>query len=71
MKKLFILFAAVILVTGFSSCKKDYTCTCTFNNGNPTIVLPFNGATHKDAKESCDAAAATYAVAGGTGCTLK
>lgn len=52
MKKILTLGLALVLVAGLSSCKKDYTCTCTVGGtaaGSTTI-----NDTKKNAKEKCD-----------------
>lgn len=58
MRKAFALVAVVALV-GMTSCKKDYTCTCTTTDSSGTIptqttTRDFN-AKKKDAKEACEA----------------
>ena len=67
MKKI-ILFAAFALVgSTFTSCKKDYTCTCvTKVTGYPdqTTTLTIKDVSKSDAKKSCDASASS--TSGGT-----
>jgi len=61
MKKITIL--ACVALAGslfFTSCKKDYTCTCT-RAGLPNQTIPIK-ATKKDAKAACESS--TYKVAG-------
>lgn len=53
MKKLSILAVIAIFCLGLTSCKKDYTCTCTFTTGDP-VVYPIKDAKKKDAKSVCD-----------------
>jgi len=70
MKKLMTIMAAVLLVTSFASCKKDYTCECSVDGSN--IVIPLNGYKKKDATSSCDAAETTYKNGDpNASCTLK
>jgi len=54
MKKLFILMAMVAFV--FTSCKKDYTCTCTNDSdGTEVSSTPINNASKSDAEDACTA----------------
>ena len=57
MKKV-LLFAAVLSAFSFASCKKDYTCTCSYSVGGTTV----SGSTtihntKKKAKDACTALA--------------
>jgi hypothetical protein len=62
MKKMLMIAAAGLMIAGMSSCKKDYTCTC---STEATEVLGFTipaqsasttlNATKSDAKEACEA----------------
>ncbi|MDC1204024.1 hypothetical protein N8085_01325 [Salibacteraceae bacterium] len=62
MKKLLLVAAAGFMIAGMSSCKKDYTCTCTTPE---TTVLGFTvpaqsasttiNDTKKNAEEACEA----------------
>jgi hypothetical protein len=67
MKKLLTL-AVIATAFGLTSCKKDYTCSCT---GAVTIDIPIKDAKKSDAKDACSAAQTTYSAAGSTTCTLK
>lgn len=71
MKKV-IAFAAVAMVA-LASCKKDYTCTCTYDlmGESMSVDAPLNDMKKKDAEEACDAADATYSMYGGAACELK
>ena len=74
MKKglLLIAGAAFILALGFTSCKKDYTCECTFSAGTPSISLPYTKVKKKDAKDACSAAETTYKIVdAAASCELK
>lgn len=53
MKKLFVVAAVALIVVSFSSCKKDYTCTC---KGDlfPEVATPINDAKKADAQDACD-----------------
>lgn len=66
MKKIITLSAAAIMaISMFASCKKDYTCTCNIN-GTPTDFNMPN--TRKpDAKIACEA----LQVGTATDCKLK
>lgn len=67
-----LLGVAFIMALGFTSCKKDYTCECTFTAPTPMITLPYEKTTKADAEEACDAAEVTYKVAdAGASCSLK
>jgi len=67
MKKLFIIAAVALTVVSFSSCKKDYNCTCK-GDAMGTLVVPLNGYSKNDADESCTTAETTYK-AGDPTCT--
>lgn len=60
MKK--ILFVAVLGMITLSSCKKDYTCACTFTGG-ATLNIAIEKSSKKDAESACDSAESTYKVA--------
>jgi hypothetical protein len=68
MKKLFPVVAVAMLALLFTSCKKDYTCTCkitpTGSGTLPNVVLPFGKTTKSKAKDACKNAETTYTVAG-------
>jgi hypothetical protein len=73
MKK-FILPALFMgaIAFGSTSCKKDYTCTCTYDDGNgstATVTAEYTKVKKKDAEEACDSASS----AGGADykCELK
>lgn len=63
MKKIAPIAAIALFAVAFTSCKKDYTCTCTASGQND-IKIPINKAKKKDAQKTCDAAQTTYSVAG-------
>lgn len=67
MKKLSILAVAVIFTLGLTSCKKDYTCTCTV--GGVSSATEIKDAKKSDAKDACDALSALSAIGGGS-CSL-
>lgn len=71
MKKTFGLLAAVLLVVGtMSSCKKDYTCSCTGDGWS--LDAKYTKVKKKDAQSSCDSAESTYKSGDPTAsCTLK
>ena len=72
MKKITLLAAAAIIAISFTSCKKDYTCTCKDKTSPPDvdIVIKYTKVKKKDAQSSCDAANNTYAIID-YGCTLN
>jgi len=59
MKKI-ALIAAVAAVVGLTSCKGDYTCTCTDSSG--TQAIPYKSVSKKDATDACDATDALWKV---------
>lgn len=66
------IISACIAMLSFSSCKKDYTCECTFTAPTPAITLSFDKSSHKDATDACSSAETTYkSVDPGASCTLK
>lgn len=64
------IVSAFILTLSLSSCKKDYTCECTFTTTAP-ITIPLDNYSKKDAQDACDAAQTTYSTIAGASCTLK
>jgi hypothetical protein len=60
MKKYLLILAAVGMIAGLSSCKKDYTCTCTVSG--TTLPVLIENASKSDADDVCDAAQTTYQV---------
>lgn len=73
-RKLLPLFALAVLATGFTSCKKDFKCACTFtddNNEEQTEIMNINGR-RPEASLSCEAFQASYNMyVGGAKCKLK
>jgi hypothetical protein len=63
------IFAAVAIVALFASCKKDYSCDCTF--AGVTESTPIKDAKKADAEEACDALSAINVAFGGGACTLN
>ena len=62
MKKMLMIAAAGLMIAGMSSCKKDYTCTCSTEAMDVMgITIPAQSAsttlnaTKKDAKAACEA----------------
>jgi hypothetical protein len=63
MKKLLLVAAAGFMIAGMSSCKKDYTCTCTtpettvlgFTVPSSTTTTTLEKQKEDDAKTACDA----------------
>jgi hypothetical protein len=68
MKNLFLTLLFVGGVAALTSCKKDYTCTCTVDGETYTYEL--KDVKKKDAKDACDAAGSLWILAGGT-CDFK
>ncbi len=53
MKKSFAVSALlIILLSGFSSCKKDWSCSCTDQSGNSTSTA-INNETLLNARSKC------------------
>ncbi|GAA4462103.1 hypothetical protein GCM10023093_08010 [Nemorincola caseinilytica] len=65
MKKLFPLMVVAVAASMFTSCKKDYTCTCTITTGSTTVTQPYalGKQSKSDAKDACDKMSATYTTA--------
>lgn len=61
-KLLFAITALAISATLFTSCKKDYTCTCKITTGGTTTTqaIPINNTTKSKAQDDCNAAKTTY-----------
>ncbi|MBL7692715.1 MAG: hypothetical protein JNM41_14075 [Flavipsychrobacter sp.] len=58
MKKLIPMIAVAALATMFTSCKKDYSCTCTSSaSGSTTSTMkyPLGKQKKKDAESACKA----------------
>jgi hypothetical protein len=53
MKKTLLTLGAAAFLLSFSSCKKDWTCTCEFLGTAGATVIP--DATRGDAHDKCDA----------------
>lgn len=68
-----MIAAAALMMAGFVSCKKDYTCQCTWDlaGSQTTVDLEMNNVSKKDAKDACEAATATYSQYTGVSCELK
>lgn len=68
MKKFIPMTAVAVIALMFTSCKKEYTCTCTSNVGGTTTTA--SGKTEKmskkDAKAACEKGNMTSTVAGTT-----
>ncbi len=70
MMKKIVFGIAVVTAFGFASCKKDYTCKCTFSDGS-VINAELKNAKKKDAKSTCESAESTYKIAdSGVKCAL-
>lgn len=50
---LYVFLIAVLGITAFASCKKNYHCQCTYNN-KITLIKDLGNQTKDDAKEICD-----------------
>ena len=68
MKK--VLAVAALSVFALASCKKDYTCKCTYTNGS-VMNIEIKKAKEKDAESTCSSAQTTYSAADpGVKCAL-
>ena len=54
MKKFAPIVMVALLAVAFTSCKKDYTCTCKDSAGTETAKYTFPKTTKKTAKSGCD-----------------
>jgi hypothetical protein len=75
MKK-FVLFVAAAATLGLTSCKKDWSCDCTYTDGNgatQTTKTPINGKTKKDAEAQCEGKASVggITISTGSNCTTN
>lgn len=70
MKKFASIAAIALFAVGFTSCKKDFTCTCTDADGNETASYQFPSTTKKLAQEGCDVWNNGISASGGK-CDLK
>lgn len=61
MKKSMFYLGSLLLIT-ISSCKKDFTCTCTYTQlgVSQTAPLEYKKVKEKDAEENCNATEETY-----------
>lgn len=72
MKKGMLLVGAVVAIT-FASCKKDYSCVCTFKDGagtSATYTYEMGKVKKKDAKDACNTLGSLYIIGGGS-CEAK
>lgn len=69
MKKITLIAAVALLAVSFTSCKKEYTCECTYSNttlnSSSTIKT-----TKKDAEDKCSTLNSAASPVGGS-CSLK
>lgn len=54
MKKVASIAMIALLAVGFTSCKKDYTCSCKDSSGTETASYQFPKAKKSDAKTACE-----------------
>lgn len=71
MKK-FVFAAAVLGVFTLASCKKDYTCKCSYTFGGQTTsqTVTVHG-TKSDAETACNNAGSAYSSYGTVSCSLQ
>lgn len=56
MKKLFVALFAIGFIFSMSSCKKDYTCECTFSpdgSTSTTMTFDYENVKKQDAEDVC------------------
>lgn len=73
MKKLLAL-GMLLGALSLTSCKKDYTCSCSYNNGmsDTTFTVMYESAKKSDAEEACDASQASFQIVdANASCTLN
>ena len=73
MKKILLLSAVACMAMTTTSCKKDYTCTCTYTPTGgtaQTYTYELKDVKKKDAKEACNNVGATWITVGGS-CDFK
>ena len=75
MKKVLLMVAVAAFAMTTTSCKKDYTCTCTdpVSTYNPTAdvyTYQMNDVKKKDAKAACNSLGSIWIINGGT-CEFK
>lgn len=68
MKKIAPIAAIALFAVAFTSCKKDYTCTCKTSAGVETKYT-FAKTKKATAKTACDSWNTTYKISGGS-CSL-
>lgn len=54
MKKITPIAALALIALAFTSCKKDYTCTCTQTNGGQVVGTPVSFQTGKLSKAAAE-----------------
>ncbi|HMN32352.1 MAG: hypothetical protein IT215_03145 [Chitinophagaceae bacterium] len=54
MKAFLFGFFCVVAISSFSSCNKDYTCRCTFDNADKNFDIKIKKVRKNDAKVICD-----------------
>ena len=58
MKKIIVAFGVVALFAGTTSCKKDWTCTC--SDSVNSVSFTIENQTKKDAESACNELNAIY-----------
>lgn len=69
MKKIAPIAAIALFAVAFTSCKKDYTCTCKNSAGVASTPVEYKNVKKSDAKKACDALSTIAAINGGS-CSL-
>lgn len=71
MKKLLVLGLVLGGLAAMTSCRKDYTCDCSFSSGED-LTIPLDNYKKSEAEDACNSAETTYQNADSdASCTLK
>jgi hypothetical protein len=68
MKKIMLVAAVATFALGLGSCKKDYTCNCSYTSGSTTVT---SSSTIKNAKKKDAESACTAMQSNGSSCVLQ
>lgn len=70
MKKIAPIAAIALVAVMFTSCKKDYTCSCSDSTGDKQ-EFEIKDAKKSDAKKACDAWHSLWSLTDNGSCSLK
>ncbi len=61
MKKSILVISGLVLTLGlFTSCKKNFDCTCNFPDPLNDVIIPYDDAKKADAEDGCADLEANY-----------